>query len=504
MKKIVSALLILMLVLAMAIPAMAETPTPTAASGVNSNDGKITIDNAVVDQTYTIYQILSLESYNTASGAYAYKATTAWNSFINSDEIKGVYVNVDAQGYVTWVAGASAADFAKLAQAYAAEKSIANQGSEKAATTTVEFANLNLGYYLVDSTLGTLCSLDTTDPTVTIQEKSGVPSNVKTVEEDSTGAFGTENDADIGQTVNFKSTITAQAGAENYVFHDKMDAGLTYGSVTKITKNGTDVAAENNYTVKTSDLADGCTFEVVFTQTFCDDLKASDEIVIFYTATVNENAVIGLTGNKNESKLEYGQAGSTTITPSSTTTTYTWDMDVLKYANGVEANVLAGAKFVLLSNDSKKVATIAGGKITGWMDIPAEGASWPVGTTLATANNGEELNWPANTVLTTGTDGKIHIEGLDKDNYYLREVEPPLGYNALTSDVSVEIKGKTTGEDGQPTYETYIAKVNNQSGTKLPETGGVGTTIFYVVGGLLVMVAVVLLVTKKKMSVHKD
>lgn len=302
MKKTLSILLALVLLLALSVPAMAI------------GDGTITIDNAVKGQTYTIYEILYLESYNKDAGAYAYKAATAWSSFINSGAVKGVYVSVDDQGYVTWVKDADAAAFAKLAQAYAANNNVTAQGTATADSATVKFENLDLGYYLVDSTLGTLCSLDTTNPAVTIKEKNIEPTNAKTVEEDSTGTYGAANDADIGQTVKFKSTITAQAGAENYVFHDKMSAGLTYTGVTSVTLNGSAVDAAN-YTVKTTGMTDDCTFEVMFTQAFCDTLKANDKIVISYTATVNENAVVGIDGNPNESKIEYGQSGKTTTTP---------------------------------------------------------------------------------------------------------------------------------------------------------------------------------------------
>ena len=197
-------LLTLTLVLALAATAFAAGET-----------GSITIQDAEIGQTYTIYRILDLESYNATKGAYSYKAAAPWETFINSSAVKGVYVNVNAQGYVTWVDGADAAAFAKLAQQYARDNSLANQGSVTADKTTVSFTGLELGYYLVDTTLGTLCALDTTNPDVIMEEKNEVPVNVKTVEEDSTGSYGTENDADIGQTVNFKSTITARAGAEN-------------------------------------------------------------------------------------------------------------------------------------------------------------------------------------------------------------------------------------------------------------------------------------------------
>ena len=474
-KKLASVCLALIMALALAVPAFAAGET-----------GSITINDAVVGQTYTIYQILDLESYNASSNAYAYKATTAWNTFINSADIKGTYVEVDGQGYVTWKTGADAAAFAKAAQKYAKDNSITNQGSVTATTTTVSFTGLDLGYYLVDTTLGTLCSLDTTNPNVVMEEKNEVPVNVKTVQEDSTGNYGDKNDADIGQTVNFKSTITAQAGAENYVFHDTMSAGLTYTGVTGITLNGTTVDA-SNYTV-TAPAADGDTFDVTFTQAFCDTLTAGDQIVISYTATLNENAVVGLPGNPNTSKVSYGDSSNTKYTPESQTKTYTWDLDILKYANGDESKVLENAQFVLLNSAKTKVATIVSGKITGWVDVPAAGQDGAI-------------TWPANTVLTTDANGKIEIDGLDADTYYLREVKAPDGYNKLANDIKVEITGATTDADtGTLTYTTVVAKVNNNSGAELPSTGGIGTTIFYVLGAVLVVGAGVVLVTKKRMG----
>ena len=469
-RKLVSLLLAVVLTLGLAALGYAEGET-----------GSITINDAVPGQNYNAYQLLYLESYNKDAGAYAYKANSAWETWLKTQTD---YVSIDAQGYVTWKDGAEAAAFAKAAQKYAKDNSIANQGSVTATTTTVSFAGLDLGYYLVDTTLGTLCSLDTTNPDVVMEEKNEVPTNVKTVEEDSTGDYGEKNDADIGQTVNFKSTITAQAGAENYVFHDTMSAGLTYTGVTGITLN--DVAVDtNSYTVVTTGLTDGCTFEVRFMQAFCDTLKANDQIVISYTATLNENAVIAGAGNPNTSKVSYGDSSNTKTTPDSQTKTYTWDVDVLKYANGDETKVLKDAKFVLLNSAKSKVATIVSGKITGWVDIPAAG-------------EGGSITWPENTVLTTDAKGKIEIDGLDADTYYLREVEAPAGYNKLADDVSITITGATTNEQNELTYTTVVAKVNNQSGTELPSTGGIGTTIFYVLGGVLAVGAVALLIAKRR------
>lgn len=476
-KKLASLLLVLVMALAMmAVPAMA------------AGTGSITITPPTggTAATYTIYKIFDLESYNTTTKTYAYKIdkeTSPWKGFFENGDGKD-YVTIDTLGYVTWNAEKSSdtdmAEFAKLALKYANEHNISNQGQKKADAASVKFDNLELGYYLVDSSVGVLCALTTTDPERTITDKHSLPQNEKKVEEDSTsGTYGKTNDADIGQTVNFQSTITANEGAERYVFHDKMSAGLTYGTVTGVTLNGNTVDnAENKaYTIATNDLEgeNPCTFHVVFTQAFCDTLKNNDKIVIFYTATVNENAVVGDTGNENESKLTYGEEGQFTTTPS-TTTTYTWSFDVLKYGNGDESNVLSGAKFVLLNSDKTKAATIVNGKLTGWTEV----------------TDGTEL--------TTSNEGKIEISGLDADTYYLHETEAPAGFNKLADDVKVEIK-PTANQDGKTlTLDPVTAKVENKSGSEMPDTGGMGTTIFYVLGGALMLGAVVLLITKKRMG----
>lgn len=474
-KKMIALILTMVMVLAMgSLTVFAE-----------GNTGSITINNAVVGQTYTTYQILALESYNASANAYSYRATSAWDAFINRDAIKGTYVEVDAQGYVTWKPGADAAAFAKAAQKYAKDNSFDNQGSVTATATTVSFTGLELGYYLVDTTLGTLCSLNTTKPDVVMEEKNEVPDNVKTVEEDSTGNYGEKNDADIGQTVNFKSTITAQAGAENYVFHDTMSAGLTYTGVTGITLNGTAVDA-SNYTV-TAPAADGDTFDVTFTQAFCDTLKANDQIVISYTATLNENAVIAGEGNPNTSKVSYGDSSNTKYTPDSQTKTYTWDVDVFKYTkNGETEKALAGAVFTLSKNadGSNPIALVSEGN-----------------NVYRVAKTGETGTV---TEIKTDTTGKFTIKGLDVDTYYLTETKAPDGYNKLAGPVTVVIgeNGVVNGTTEAPQGVDEV-KVLNQTGDVLPSTGGMGTTIFYVLGGILVLGAAVLLITRKRMSSEK-
>ena len=477
--KLAGILLALAMVLGIAATAFAEGET-----------GSITIYDAAVGQTYTIYQILDLESYNNEARAYAYKATTAWNTFINSEAIKGIYVEVDAQGYVTWKGDADAAAFAKLAQKYAKDNSIANQGSVTATTTTVSFNGLDLGYYLVDTTLGTLCSLDTTNPNVVMEEKNEVPTNVKTVEEDSTGNYGEKNDADIGQTVNFKSIITAQPGAENYVFHDKMSEGLTYKGDAKVYTNEAMMQelATAYYTVNdTPDDSD--TFDITFEQDYLNTITAATKLYVKYSATLNENANVGDDGNPNASKLSYGEINKETgkpgsTTPPSETKTYTWDVDVFKYTmNGETEKALAGATFTLSKNadGSNPIALVSEGN-----------------NVYRVAKTNETVTV---TEITTDATGKFTIKGLDADTYYLTETAAPAGYNKLAAPVTIVIgeNGVVNGTTEAPQGVDEV-KVLNQSGTELPSTGGIGTTIFYIVGGVLVVGAVVLLVTKKRMN----
>ena len=489
MKRVVSTLLALVLVLALAGTA--------AAAG----EGSITIDNAVKGKTYTIYRIFDLDSHSEDYQALNYKVSAKWAAFF-AEGAEGLnYVDIDELGYVTWKEKASAADFAAKAIAFAKAQNITNDGQKTADSSTVAFTGLDLGYYLVQSDLGALCSLDTTMPDVTIKEKNSEPTVEKKVKEDSTGAFGETNDADIGQTVDFETTITVVDGQpKGYVLHDTMSAGLTFNKTTVEVKIGERIlTAGTDYTLVTEGLNDGCTFEVRFIDdkdgegnaTGSHALKPNDVVTVTYSATVNANAVVGDKGNPNTTKLNYTEGSTTTKeTPESKTYTYVWKFDVLKYTKKNDTDTpLAGAKFVLYKTvDGKNYyVKVTDGKVTGWTETKAEG-----------------------TVFETPAEGKFIISGLDADTYYLEEVEAPAGYNKLAAPVKVTItatiNATTNVGTATVTYgenSTGTVKIENKTGVELPSTGGVGTTIFYVIGGLLMAVAVVLLVTKKKMSATK-
>ena len=481
-RKILSLVLVLALAMVMGL---ATTAFAEEREGTTTELGSITITNALKGETYNAYQILYLESYNAEKKIYAYKANSAWEGWLRTQT---TYVSFDSQGYVTWVEGADAAAFAKAAKGQLSDKT-ADGHVTPTADGSATISNLELGYYLVDSTVGALCELNTTKPSVEITDKNTKPTIEKKVQEDSDGSWGDVNDADIGQTVNFKSTISAKPGARNYVVHDKMDSHLKFDSVTSITVGSKTLTegAENDYTVVTTKLPDDCTFHIVFTENYLDSITADTDIVINYTAKLTSDAVAG-TGYVNETWLDYGDNQHT---EHDTTTTYTWKLPIYKYhMDGKTKTALAGAEFILYKGSeesNREYAQVANGKLTGWIKEKTKAST-----------------------LVSDAKGMIEVEGLDADTYYLEETKAPGGYNKLAGSVKVEISHDVTDAGAHMTHtlkqgETDAGKVEkveieNKSGLELPSTGGIGTTIFYVLGSILVIGAVVLLIAKKRKS----
>lgn len=499
-KKIAAIMLSVMMVLGMASVVSADEGE-TAASATT---GTITITDALVGQKYKIYKILELESFSGTddTGNYAYKIDSNWENFIKGTaEGEGTgneYLEIidTTYNYVRWKGeknDARVAEFAKKALEYAKSKKInPDRISNDTTSTTVTFNNLPLGYYVVESSVGALCGLTTTNPTATIQEKNGVPSVEKKVQEDSTSAWGDSNTADIGQTVNFQTTITAQQGAQNYVLHDKMDAGLTFDTssvqvkLKKSSETAESAVQTSDYTVKNSGLesTNSCTFHVEFTQAFCNTLKANDQIIVTYSATLNEKAVIAGEGNKNETWLKYGDSSTTTH---STTTTKTFELPVFKYTG--KDTPLKDAEFELKrNNETTAIALIK--------KTPVEGEKY-TGDIYQVAKTGESGTV---TSVTTTKSGKFKIKGLDADTYYLTEIKQPDGYNKLSAPITVVIgEDGTIKVDGSQTATAEV-KVLNNTGTILPTTGGNGTSLIYFLGAVLALVSGVVLITKQRMK----
>lgn len=477
-KRLFALMLALVLVLAL-------SATAFAADDV----GSITIDNAVNGKTYTVYRIFDLDSHNSDFTAFNYKVNPAWAAFFSEGAEGRSYVDIDEQGYVTWKTAASATDFAAKAFEFAQAQSIANDGQKTADSETVKFENLKLGYYLVQSDLGVICSLDTTLPDVVIKEKNSEPTVDKTVEEDSNGSWGKHNDADINQVVNFKTIVNVVDGnPKNYVLHDKMSEGLTFreADAANLTVKIGERTLERgvDYTLSIVN-DDNCTFEVKFID---GKLTPNDIVTVTYSALVNENAVIAGTGNPNETFLKYGEDKETVH---SVTRTYVWQIDALKYTVKNGETPLKDAKFVLykLEGNNKLYAIVdAASKITGW-----------------TANTHDSSESTKASVFVTPENGKFSIIGLDADTYYLEEIEAPAGYNTLKDPIKIVISAEIDQNNvGTPTVtynetSTGVVKIENKTGLELPATGGIGTTIFYIFGGLLVLGAAILLITRKRM-----
>ena len=522
MKKLLSLLLTFALVFSFAsVAAFAEEPTVAT--------GTITINNvSMVDDgnggkepaaNYVIYKMFDLaDGFDTVKNTYSYTISAEWKDFIipatEGAEAPGAsYFTVEDGKYVTWADGkdeSRAVEFAKAACAWAKEKGIAPTAELDDAVVnttkgTIKFVDLPLGYYLVDSTMGALCGLTTTNYDAQINAKNGVPVLNKQVHEDSVeGSWQITDTADIGQEVNYKVTVNVHPGAEDYILHDKMSEGLTFIGVTAVTLNGVTVTSDK-YDVFThpghtdateDDVTDNCTFEVRFEKVFCDSFVANDKVEIFYTAVLNENAVIAGDGNSNEAKLEYGEDH---YTESKTTTTYTYSFEIAKTDGGDK--LLGGAEFKIFTN----ATATEGEKAIKLVDMGVAADGVQV-YRRATAKDIDGTN--GTTVLTDVivANGLVRVEGFDNGTYYLEETKAPSGYNPLTSRQRFIISDGNLDAiiNGDVVSTGSGVHVVNKTGNRLPETGGMGTTMFILVGTIVAIGAGVLLVTKKRMSMIED
>ena len=526
LKKLASILLVLVMVLSV-------TTTAFAAEVTNSTT-----------HSYNAYQIFSGTQVDNSVPL----GDVAWGTGINGEAFLTELKNdtrFGKEGTNIFASCTTAADVAAVLGQYGDESDVAKAFANVAAkhltsvstaiaadATTVELA---AGYYLlVDTTaLGEGDAMNsallqvTNQGSITIEKKYDVPSVDKSVK-DTDNQWGEAADWEIGSKVPFQLVGTlptnfADYETYKYVFHDTLSAGLQYnGDVKVYVQNGENkTEITNGFTVDpaTAATAGGGTLTVTFT-----DLKAvagvtaTSKIVVEYTAKLLSTAEIGKPGNKNEVYLEYSNnpnhtgEGTTGNTPKDEVLVFTYELDVTKVDGQNADKKLANAEFVLLNNNKTKVAKVVNGKFVEWLDVPEAGEDGTV-------------TYPEGTKLVSGEDGKFVIAGLDAGTYYLRETKAPGGYNLLKNDIIVTItatldksenspaltdlklsvkedKEGAAATDSNGNVDTGIVETNvmNNSGAQLPETGGMGTTLFYVLGGILVLVAIILLITRKRMS----
>lgn len=504
-RKLMSILLIVAMLFTLVSPAMAD-------------DGyTITITNtSEIEHEYEAYQIFA-GTVNDKGNL----GNIAWGSGIsNAGQTALGEAKTKAESLKT---AADAEEFAKEVAPYlnTASGTSAKEGS------VYTISGLAAGYYLVkdaddtqdgNNDVYTGYILKVVKDTTASPKLSTKPTAEKKVD-DKNDSNTTENgvvwqdsaDYDIEDAVPFQLKGTVPADYEKYAtyyyaFHDKQSNGLTFNENSVVVKvDGTVIAKDNNYDVIT-DCEDGCTFEIVFA-----DLKAikvndtaivnkDSEIVVEYTSTLNEGAVIGSAGNPNEMYLEYsnnpnvGGEGDTGRTPDDKVIVFTYKVVVnkvtQKYENGVP----------VMDGDKPVYEALHGAGFTLYKyDASVAGADKYVAV-------GNELK---NDTLTT-----FEWKGLDDGNYKLEETTTPAGYNTIapiefTITANHEIKSDdpkltdlngNNGFTGEVTAGSLSTDVVNNTGATLPETGGMGTTIFYVVGGALVLGAAILLVTRRRMA----
>lgn len=464
--------------------------------GTQSTVGSITINNAVPGHEYKVYKILVLESYNNTNQAYSYKVTDTWRGFLEDSNLGGKYFTEDSNKYVTWKNDVSQDDAKKrefVTDANSYSETLAKPDYSKVCEEnkkSVTISDLTPGYYFIKSTTGALCMIDTAKPNVTVDEKNSAPTISKVIDNGKRPATGRDyNSVSIGDTFSYQIDINVGNGAQNYKLVDTLDKGLDLLNSESYGKNAGFSITAANYTKLQLDEnvdyevnIDSATnkFTITFLPSCLNNCNKNTVIHVMYSVRVNKNAKID-TEMLNDAVLEYG---TNSKTEHAITETYTHGFKVYKYTTTGGEKGLKDAKFklyTLSATGEKKYYKFS--KSTDGSEYKNSGAT------------GEET-------LVSPDGGKFNIVGLKEGTYFLEEIEAPKGYNKLSAPVKVEItlnadKSKTVKVDGTEKTD-YEAKVLNNTGSLLPSTGGMGTTLIYLIGGALVLGSGFVLANKKR------
>lgn len=475
-RKLTSLLLALLLVFALAATAAAD-------GGTGEIKGTITVDNPLADQTYTAYKIFDVVYDNaTPTKLYSYtiKSSSAWFQTVrtyandNTNSLELTLVNGTNTYIVEKLADFSAPSFAATLSTALKTATPAINGTPLAKSgTSASATGLALGYYFVTSTSGALCNLTTTDNTVIIHDKNDVPFEKIGVD---------KRDVEVGNVLNYtiKGKVPDTTGFKDYTYEitDTMSEGLTFNSGSLTVTVGGTAATDEQCTIDYN-TATPNTFKVII---HVDKCTVGDRIEVTYTATVNEEAVAKVSENK--AVLKYSNKPGTNETGEREATphkVYSAKITINKYwMDKGERKPLAKVGFKLYKKE-----TLANGTETTKYYVKNEttnAVTWDEDITKATE-------------VITDENGAANFTGLANGTYYLVETTTPAGFNPLTDVKTIKINGS---EDGTGLTETV--RVENKTGAVLPSTGGMGTTVFYVLGAVLVLGAGVLLVTKKRMS----
>ena len=463
MRKLFTVLLALALTLALAVPAFA------------AGTGSITITNPQGNHTYKAYKIFDV-TYTADEVNYSYTISKDDAAY---DTVKA-YADVAANGLtLTPVANTnkfnvsigtsfSAASFAKHLN-----ENVNSLGTGKAFTTegnAVKASGLDLGYYFVSGTSGTVCALATAK-NIEIRDKNEAPQIEKTVDDE-------DRTVQIGQKLTYTITgkVPSTKGYTKFTYEvtDTMTEGLTFNKDVKVTIGGKDATA----TIKNNGNGFVASVNMMDYQTQIDA-----PVRITYTATVNEKAIQS-DKETNTATLKYSNNPADKDSTDGSTVkvdVFSFNIVINKYATNNPDTKLEGAKFVL-KNNSKYYKCDTNTKAVTWVDAK---------------DNATEVSTDAN--------GAAHFDGLQAGTYYLEETAAPAGYNQLTKDITIVLNKNNSatidGKDSTPgDGHSLTTGVANSTGIMLPETGGTGIVILVTLGALAVICSGVFLVTNKRMS----
>lgn len=504
---------------------LAATTVATANAADTATLTVSTTDAKFAGKTVNAYKMFSA----TVSGdgkAVSYTLTDEWKPFFKDSTASGLTdvtdanVNDKANDYVSKLSGNDLVAFATKASNWAQTTTnhiTANATatvSKNAATDgkyTATFTGLDYGYYVVavpgatlanaKSQYATLVSVHSTS--VTAEIKGDLPTVDKKVQVDGTGQNAT--DAKIGDTLTFTltSTIPDMSAYDTYTFNfkDTLSKGLTFERVTSVTIDG--VAAPltvgTDYTVTTPTAPDNTLTVAMNDFKNKQQANAGKKITVTYTATLNENAVVGGAGNPNSATIQYSNNPSSNGTGESEPSkvrVFTYGFTVDKYTGDKytdAATRLAGAEFTL----TPKNGTAA----ISFVQVAAGSAT--ANAVYRVAKAGEK----GTTTITTPANGKVVFQGLKNGEYTLTETKAPAGYNKLANAIGVKVDGKNDGTEAMgatviikynnnngsvydQTASNGVIPVQNKSGAILPGTGGMGTIAFTVIGVLVIALGV--------------
>ena len=564
-RKLTAVLLSLVMLLALVVPASA------------AENYSITIHNDKTGHTYEAYQIfagtVSDDETDGETDGGPMLGDITWGSGVDGAALLAALKAADEEKYGACTTAAdvakalgtetaTAADAAAFADIAAQHLTATVAGTATAPNDDGNYIiqGLPAGYYLVKDQDGSLeGDADTATDyivqvlgNVTMDPKdSGIPTLEKKVAERSKyqmdegyGMYYNDvADWNIGDSVPFKLIASIPDNIESYdeykfVFHDTLSNAFTLNQDSiKVFVAETTAANVEQFTPQDDDLYQVAVDGQSFTLTIPDinPLDAhgnpANYVIITYSATLNENAEIGLNGNENTAYLEFSNdpnGDGLGRTAEDTVIVFTYGLDGTKVDGETQA-ALQNAKFVLLNGAKTEAAMVVDGKVKEWVKVATEAAADDV-QMPETYKEWLELNQQHNgLILTSAEGGTFKIAGLDDGTYYLREIQAPNGYNLLEEDVQLVIAATTAnGQDWNSGIATDAltgltitvgngaaqngvldtgvvnVTVENKQGATLPETGGMGTTLFYIIGGLLVVGAGILLVVRIRMKAHNE